>query len=114
MNSHEKLKEARLEAAPNKKETVMTVAQQLIQEGKQSGMKMGIEVGMEQGILTGMDRGKLETAQNMLPKKWAIGLISDITGLSIEKIKALINNYDTLIDTIIKAASKPMRIYHCY
>lgn len=77
VNSPEKLKKAIMEAAPNQEKLVMTAAQQLIQEGRE----VGIELGME--------KRSLETAQNMLAKHLAIELISDITGLSVEKIKSL-------------------------
>ena len=66
-----------MEAAPNQEKLVMTAVQQLIQEGRE----VGIELGME--------KRSLETAQNMLAKHLAIELISDITGLSVEKIKSL-------------------------
>ena len=44
--------------------------------------KMGMEAGMEAGI----DKGKLETARNMLERGFALEDICDITGLCEEDI----------------------------
>ena len=51
----------------------MTVAEQLIEEGKKEGIK----------------EAKIEDARKMLIKKYPIEDIADITGLTMEEIKKL-------------------------
>ena len=56
---------------------LMTVAEQLIEEGKKEGIKEGIK------------KAKIEDARKMLIKKYPIEDIADITGLPVEEIKKL-------------------------
>ena len=49
----------------------------------------GIEQGIEQGFYEGSYQTKLETAKLMKYENLGIDLISKITGLSVEEIKAL-------------------------
>ncbi|MFK7899221.1 MAG: JAB domain-containing protein [Cyclobacteriaceae bacterium] len=53
------------------------------------GAKKWLNKGKVEGEKLGLEKGKLETAKNMLAKNLTIELISDITGLSVEKIKSL-------------------------
>ncbi len=89
VSNPEELVKAMVEAAPNKEKQIMTAAAQLIQKGRQEGIEVGVAKGRLEGKLEGRQEGKLETAQNMLQKHLSIELIRDITGLSIEQIKAL-------------------------
>ncbi|OGO87653.1 MAG: hypothetical protein A2Y24_00695 [Clostridiales bacterium GWE2_32_10] len=43
--------------------------------------------GKEEGMKDGIEKGKLETAQNMLNQKLDIELISRVTGLTVEEIR---------------------------
>jgi len=54
-------------------------------EGKQEGIEQGIKEGVQQGI----QQKETEIILNMLNKGMDINLISEITGLSIEKIKQI-------------------------
>ena len=53
------------------------------------GIEKGIEKGIEQGIADGSYQKALETAKLMRYENLGIDLISKITGLSVEEIKAL-------------------------
>ena len=57
----------------------------IVEEGLKKGIEKGLEQGLEQGILN----GKTDDAKKMLLKEFSIEDISDITGLSIEKILEL-------------------------
>jgi predicted transposase/invertase (TIGR01784 family) len=82
----EELLEAIIKIAPNKKEDIMTAAQQLIDRG----IQQGIQQGMQEGIQQGLQYEKLEIAKNML---WNLHLGLDIvqqaTGLSKEELERL-------------------------
>ena len=73
VNSPEQLKEAILNAAPNKQEIVMTAELKIEERGREEGRQVGIELGME--------RGKLETAKNMLKAGSLPSFIEMVTGL---------------------------------
>ena len=53
------------------------------------GIEKGIEKGIEQGIADGVYQKALETAKLMSYENLGIDLISKVTGLSVEEIKAL-------------------------
>ena len=53
------------------------------------GEVKGIEKGIEKGITKGMEQAKQEIVLNMLSKNMDEKLISEITGLSIDRIKAI-------------------------
>ena len=53
------------------------------------GIEKGIEKGIEQGIADGVYKKALETAKLMRYENLGIDLISKVTGLSVEEIKAL-------------------------
>ena len=72
-NSFEEIINAIVEVAPNRKEDIMTAAQQLQKEGLQQGMQ----------------QEKLSIAKQMLAKGLDRQLIGEMTGLSEEKIKQL-------------------------
>jgi predicted transposase/invertase (TIGR01784 family) len=62
-------------------EKIMTIAEQLRMEG----MEKGIEKGRQEGI----EKKAIEIAHNLLVANTDIGLIAQVTGLSIEQIEAL-------------------------
>lgn len=49
----------------------------------------GISLGLSQGIEEGISSRNIEIAQNMIKKNIDMKTISEVTGLSIEKIKKL-------------------------
>ncbi len=85
-DSAEKIIDTILAIAPNKKETIMTAAQQLHQQGIQQGMQQGMQKGMEEGMQT----RTLDIAKNMLYKlHLGTDLVHQATGLSHEEIAQL-------------------------
>ena len=66
------------------------------EKGYNSGLKKGLKDGIKEGIKEGIEQGSnnksIEIARNMLNKNMKIEEISELTGLSIEKIK-YINKY---------------------
>ena len=58
-------------------------------EERQIAFAEGIEKGIEQGIADGVYQKALETAKLMRYENLGIDLISKVTGLSVEEIKAL-------------------------
>ncbi len=65
------------EALPQAKDKIMTITQQLRQEGRQ------------EGILLGRQEGIFVTACSMLAKGMDLSLIKELTGLTADQIKAL-------------------------
>ena len=61
----------------NKGTKIMTLAEQLIEKGKASGIREGIK------------KGKLEIASKMLDKGQSIELIAELTGLTIQDVERL-------------------------
>lgn len=55
--------------------------------------KQGIEKGFEQGIEKGVEKKTIEVIIRSYTKGLSYDLISDITGLSIEKVKDIIDDY---------------------
>ena len=68
-------------ALPERREVIMTFRQQL--------EKQGVQKGLEAGILQGMERGKLETAREMLQVGSSVDFIKKVTGLSDLNLNAL-------------------------
>ena len=75
---------------------VMTVAEQLRQEGVQQGMQQGMKIanqwkdeGLQQGMQRGMQQKAKETARNLLKKGMKISDIMEITGLDEKTILKL-------------------------
>ena len=56
---------------------------------REESLRIGIQQGIEQGFSDGAYQTKLETAKLMRYENLGIDLISKITGLSVEEIKAL-------------------------
>lgn len=58
---------------------------------EEEAMKVGTEKGFETGLQQGIEQNKIDIAKNMISKGIDINFISEITGLSIEKINTLYN-----------------------
>ena len=86
-----------LKNQPKLREDVMTVAEQLRQEGKSLGVQEGLEKGILQGLERGMQQGMLQgrldekkaTALNMLKDGVNINRVAVYTGLSVNEIESL-------------------------
>ncbi|WP_423062470.1 Rpn family recombination-promoting nuclease/putative transposase [Candidiatus Paracoxiella cheracis] len=65
---------------------VMTLAERL----EQKGFARGEKVGFESGERAGFEKGKQVIAQHMLQQNIEYALIAEITGLTLDQIKALV------------------------
>ena len=61
----------------------------MLNEERIKGIEEGMQKGIEQGIEQGMEQEKYSLARNMKNKNMDLNLISELTGLSIEKIEKL-------------------------
>ena len=61
-----------------------------IKEAEKQGIQRGIQKGIQQGIQQGIENNKIEIAKNMLNKNMKINVISEITGLTKEKIEKIV------------------------
>lgn len=68
---------------------IMTLAQHLEQKGMQKGLHQGWQQGEMAGIGKGIEQEKLVIAQNLLREGVDLHLISRVTGLSGEQVRAL-------------------------
>lgn len=57
--------------------------------GIEEGIQKGIQEGIQKGIEEGQEKSKVETARNFLEKKIDISIISECTGLSLEKLEEI-------------------------
>ncbi|MEI0517824.1 Rpn family recombination-promoting nuclease/putative transposase [Brachyspira murdochii] len=76
-------------SAYNERDTFLYGQAAMLQYERAEGKKEGIEIGFQQGIEKGIEKEKYLLAKNMKNKNMDINLISELTGLSIEKIKNL-------------------------
>ncbi len=76
-------------SAYNERDTFLYGQAAMLQYERAEGKKEGIEIGFQQGIEKGIEKEKYSLAENMKNKNMDINLISELTGLSIEKIKNL-------------------------
>ena len=51
----------------------------------------GLEQGLEQGLERGRYEGQLELIRKMLSKGLPLKVVSDVTGLSLEELEALLS-----------------------
>lgn len=69
-----------------------------LNEGIQKGIEQGIQQGVEQGVEKGIEQGEEQATRkhiiSMLKKGLDIGLVSEITGVSQEKIQEIKENLD--------------------
>ena len=64
---------------------INTLKNEAIKEGMEEGLREGLREGREEGIY----EKAIETAKNMLNKGLNIKLVSECTGLSIEKLNCI-------------------------
>ena len=76
-------------SAYNERDTFLYGQAAMLQYERAEGKKEGIEIGFQQGIEKGIEKEKYSLAENMKNKNMDINLISELTGISIEKIKNL-------------------------
>ena len=76
-------------SAYNERDTFLYGQAAMLQYERAEGKREGIEIGFQQGIEKGIEKEKYSLAENMKNKNMDINLISELTGLSIEKIKNL-------------------------
>ena len=62
------------------------------EKGYNSGLKKGLKDGKKEGLKEGIKEGSMAIVQNMLNKNMKIEEISELTGLSIEKVNSLMKN----------------------
>ena len=66
-----------------------------IDEAREEGLEKGIEQGLERGLKQGLERGRheerLELIRMMLSKGLPLEVVSDVTGLSLEELEALLS-----------------------
>jgi len=66
-----------------------TVFQQLLERGKEIGVKEGEEIVKEIGMREGEEKNSLRVALNCLKKGMDVQAIAEITGLPVERIELL-------------------------
>ena len=79
----------------------MTLAEQLIQKGKEEGLERGIHQGIERGIHQGIERGIQESVIEVLEARF--GAVS----ASIREMLTSITDRAMLEDLLRKAATLP-------
>ena len=62
-----------------------------IDEAREEGIEKGLEQGLEQGLERGRHEGQLELIRKMLSKGLSLEVVSDVTGLSLEELEALLS-----------------------
>ncbi|OWY38906.1 ISNCY family transposase [Xenophilus sp. AP218F] len=76
-------------SSPQYEELVMTIAQQLRQEGISVGMERGRQEGLQEGLQAGEKKGVLQVARMMLAKGVDRKIILETTGLSEQELSQL-------------------------
>ncbi len=66
-----------------------------IDEAREEGIEKGLEQGLERGLKQGLERGRheerLELIRKMLSKGQSLEVVSDVTGLSLEELEAMLS-----------------------
>ncbi|XWN34668.1 MAG: Rpn family recombination-promoting nuclease/putative transposase [Roseivirga sp.] len=89
-DSSEAIIKAISEIIPEKKEAIMTAAQQLVQKGMQQGMQKGMQQGMQKGMQQGMQKGIQQVAKSLLSQLHLdLKAVQKATGLSQEALERL-------------------------
>ena len=71
--------------------TMETAIDEAREEGLERGIEKGIERGLKQGLEQGRHEGQLELIRKMLSRGLPLEVVSDATGLSLEKLEALLS-----------------------
>ena len=74
-------------------ETVVEWTKEWKQEGLEQGLKEGRKLGMQQGLEQGINKNKRDIALKMLKGGLAMDLISEMTELSEDELRALQDSY---------------------
>lgn len=56
------------------------------------GFEKGIEQGIEQGVELGMEQSSKNIAKRLIAEKMPLETIANVTGLSLDEVKALEDN----------------------
>ncbi|GAM53684.1 putative transposase [bacterium endosymbiont of Mortierella elongata FMR23-6] len=75
---------------PERKEMIMTFAEQLEQRGRQQGLEQGRQEGMQQGMQQGRQEEARTIAQNLSAMGMDKAFIGKVTGLSDEDVTTLL------------------------
>lgn len=76
-------------SVPKHEETLMTIAEQLRQQGEQRGRQEGIQLGEEKGRKEGRQEALKEMARKMLLNGLDQQTIMDVTGLNTDELAQL-------------------------
>ena len=75
--------------------TMETAIDEAREEGLETGLEQGLERGLERGLKQGLERGRheerLELIRKMLSKGQSLEVVSDVTGLSLEELEAMLS-----------------------
>ena len=77
------------------KERTLEAMEQGHERGLEQGLEQGLEKGLEQGLERGLEQGVANVAKKMIKRNDDFSLISELTGLSMQKLnelKAELNN----------------------
>jgi hypothetical protein len=66
-----------------------TVFEEVLEKGKEIGVKEGKEIGLKEGVKEGEEKNKIIVALNCLMKGMDIETISEITDLPVKRIELL-------------------------
>ena len=61
-----------------------------IDEAREEGLEQGLTQGLEQGLEQGRNEERLQLIRKMVSRGMTPELISDMTGLSLKKIKSML------------------------
>jgi predicted transposase/invertase (TIGR01784 family) len=76
---------------PEHEETLMTIAEQLRQEGETHGLLRGRQEGRQEGEQIGREKAQLDMAKKMLSSGAESSYILEMTGLTAEQLTKLVN-----------------------
>jgi predicted transposase/invertase (TIGR01784 family) len=74
------------------REGLLTTAEQLIRKGLEEGEEIGIRKGMEQGEEAGRREERRALITSMIARGMGVDEIAEVTGLSVEDVRAPANN----------------------
>ena len=71
--------------------TMETAIDEAHEEGIEKGLEQGLERGLKQGLERGRHEERLELIRTMLSKGLSLEVVSDVTGLSLEELEAMLS-----------------------
>ena len=69
--------------------SVRAIFEGALLEGKKKGLAKEKKEGLEEGLVKGKKESLVDTARNLIKKKYEIDTIVDITGLTVKQVKAI-------------------------